>query len=293
MMPGIDGVETARIIREEIDTDYARNIPIIALTANAVAGSERMFLSSGFQAFISKPIDTVRLDSVLRKWVRNKAREQERDIERGYCVLNEPAEKTENVTVHLDNADIEGVDVHAGMERFGNSENAYVNVLQSFSDNTRPLLGNLVDLLETGNLDDFAITIHGIKGSSLGIGAHWAGAGAERLERLAKDGIDEHIRAENDLFVKYMNALLDSIDSVLEGYRAENTKPVKPSPEPSLLDDLKEACAQYNAGKVDEIMAQLISFDYESGEELIDWLRSQIEDMNYEEIAGGQWPGSA
>ena len=70
MMPGMDGVEATRIIREEIGTDYARDIPIIMLTANALAGNEEMFLSKGFQAFLSKPIDIVRLDEVIRRWVQ-------------------------------------------------------------------------------------------------------------------------------------------------------------------------------------------------------------------------------
>jgi signal transduction histidine kinase len=43
MMPGIDGLETTRIIREEIGTEYARTVPIIALTANAIVGNEEMF----------------------------------------------------------------------------------------------------------------------------------------------------------------------------------------------------------------------------------------------------------
>ena len=75
MMPEMDGIEAARIIHEEIDTEYARNIPIIALTANAVVGTEEMFLSKGFQDFIPKPIDTAKLDAVLRRWVRDKSRE--------------------------------------------------------------------------------------------------------------------------------------------------------------------------------------------------------------------------
>ncbi len=53
MMPGMDGIEAKRIIREDIGTDYAKNIPIIALTANAIVGNEEMFLSQGFQDFIS------------------------------------------------------------------------------------------------------------------------------------------------------------------------------------------------------------------------------------------------
>ncbi|MCL2184261.1 MAG: ATP-binding protein [Treponema sp.] len=72
MMPGMDGIEAVRIIREDIGTDYARNVPVIALTANAISGNEQMFLENGFQAFISKPIDMIRMDSILRKWVEKK-----------------------------------------------------------------------------------------------------------------------------------------------------------------------------------------------------------------------------
>ncbi len=72
MMPGMDGMEATRIIREEIGTEYARTIPVIALTANAIVGTEAMFLNSGFhfQDFISKPIDMAKLDAVLRRWVK-------------------------------------------------------------------------------------------------------------------------------------------------------------------------------------------------------------------------------
>lgn len=71
MMPEMDGMEAVRIIREEIGTDYARQIPIIALTANTITGNKEIFLSKGFQDFISKPIDMSQLDAVLRRWVRH------------------------------------------------------------------------------------------------------------------------------------------------------------------------------------------------------------------------------
>ena len=76
MMPGMDGIEAVRRIRE-IDSDYARTVPIVALTANAVSGNEDMFLENGFQAFISKPIEVSRLDAVIRQWVRDREQEQE------------------------------------------------------------------------------------------------------------------------------------------------------------------------------------------------------------------------
>jgi len=74
MMPGMDGIEAADAIRS-LDSEYARKIPIIALTANAIQGTENMFLEHGFQAFISKPIDIMELDSVINKWVRNEPTE--------------------------------------------------------------------------------------------------------------------------------------------------------------------------------------------------------------------------
>jgi CheY-like chemotaxis protein len=82
MMPGMDGIEATRIIREEIGTDYAKSVPIIALTANAIAGNEEIFLSKGFQAFLSKPIDIQRMDQVIRKWVRDRDLEKQLEEER-------------------------------------------------------------------------------------------------------------------------------------------------------------------------------------------------------------------
>ncbi|MDR0289801.1 MAG: response regulator, partial [Treponema sp.] len=56
MMPGMDGVEATKAIRA-LGTKYAQDLPIIALTANAVAGTEQMFLDNGFNAFLAKPFN--------------------------------------------------------------------------------------------------------------------------------------------------------------------------------------------------------------------------------------------
>ena len=68
MMPGMDGMETTAAIRN-LESEYAKKIPIIALTANAVQGSEDLFYANGFQAFIPKPINMTHLDSVINKWI--------------------------------------------------------------------------------------------------------------------------------------------------------------------------------------------------------------------------------
>jgi signal transduction histidine kinase/CheY-like chemotaxis protein len=75
MMPVMDGVEATRAIRA-LGTEYAQKIPIIALTANAIAGNEQMFLENGFNAFISKPINVMTLDAVVQQWVKDSVKEK-------------------------------------------------------------------------------------------------------------------------------------------------------------------------------------------------------------------------
>ena len=72
MMPEMDGIEATRLIRS-LDSEYARNVPVISLTANALAGNEQMFLDKGFNAYLSKPINILQLDSVIKKIIRKKS----------------------------------------------------------------------------------------------------------------------------------------------------------------------------------------------------------------------------
>jgi signal transduction histidine kinase/CheY-like chemotaxis protein len=73
MMPGMDGIEATTVIRA-MGTEYAKKIPVIALTANVVAGNEQMFLDSGFNAYLPKPFNVMSLDSIIQRWVRDRSR---------------------------------------------------------------------------------------------------------------------------------------------------------------------------------------------------------------------------
>jgi len=67
MMPKMDGIKTTEILRE-----MGYKSPIVALTANAVIGQKEMFLSNGFDNFISKPIDSRELNHILTELIQNK-----------------------------------------------------------------------------------------------------------------------------------------------------------------------------------------------------------------------------
>lgn len=68
MMPELDGVDTTKLIRC-LDDERIKNVPIVALTADVVAGTKEMLIEEGMQDFLSKPINAGELRAVLRKWL--------------------------------------------------------------------------------------------------------------------------------------------------------------------------------------------------------------------------------
>ena len=272
MMPGMDGIEATDKIRA-IGTDYARDIPVIALTANAIAGNEQMFLNKGFQAFLSKPIDLSRLDSVIRQWVRDKEREEE------YAEQDASSETPPRVLTW----EIEGVDLHRGLERFGRDEDSFLQVLRSYTNNTRLLLDVLRNV-GPDDLADYAITVHGIRGSSYGICAKDAGEQAEALEKAAKAGDFGYVLEHNPELLATVTKLLADLDEMLAGIAAESPKPKKNSPEPAALVRILEACRSYDMDTIEATLAELEAYDYQTGGELVSWLWENVELFNITEI---------
>ncbi len=285
MMPEMDGIEAVRIIREELGTDYARNVPIIALTANALVGNDEMFLNEGFQDFISKPIDMIKLDAVLRRWVRDKEREGEPEIGLSGGAVNEARADGSP----LGGMTIGGIDKHKALERFGGSEEVLIDVLRSYAAHTKPLLISLNEYLASGSLNDYAIVVHGVKGSSYGIFANDVGHLAEKLEHAAKAGDMNAVQASHPAFAVLAEELLDSIGQALQRIDAAANKPTAPAPDPALLNKLREAAAAFDMDRVDAAMERLEACRYERGEELVAWLREKVNGMEFEEIAA-EWP---
>ncbi|MCR5088328.1 MAG: response regulator [Oscillospiraceae bacterium] len=72
MMPEMDGIEAARYIRN-LDGEYYRTVPIIALTANAMSDARDQFLNAGMDDFVAKPIEMRELHRVIRKYIQSRA----------------------------------------------------------------------------------------------------------------------------------------------------------------------------------------------------------------------------
>ncbi|MCL1981801.1 MAG: ATP-binding protein, partial [Clostridiales bacterium] len=226
MMPGMDGVEATKIIREEIGTEYAKTVPIIALTANAISGSEQMFLKSGFQDFISKPIEMNRLDTVIRKWIRDK--ELEKTLGKHVYPGKKTAFRTRSGRDRrvlptrrggggqrtAGKLTVEGLDMSKGVERFSGDEKLFMQILRSYAVNTVPLLEQLKNVSKN-NLGDYSITVHGVKSSSRGIYADALGNMAEALEMASKDGDWDYVEAKNSEMIETAQKLIEDIETML------------------------------------------------------------------------------
>jgi CheY-like chemotaxis protein len=103
----MDGIETAKRLRE---TGYTK--PIVALTANAVAGQAEMFLQNGFDGFMSKPVDVKQLDGVLHKYIKPEKSTVSENILKSF------AADAKKVTEKLDGLITEGLDDEKRMRDF-------------------------------------------------------------------------------------------------------------------------------------------------------------------------------
>ena len=294
MMPGMDGIEAMQIIRK-IGTEYAETIPIIALTANAVAGNEEMFLNKGFQAFISKPIELIRLDAVIRQWVRDKEQEKQlfdRQIAMDGSAVSDARSGRERRAASDRRSGLDRrhfgklyyeLNVGKGIERFGGDKETYLEVLRSFAVNTRPLLEKVKEVSRE-SLTDYVISTHGIKGSSRGIFAEEVGDRAAALEKAANAGDFDFVSENNPKFIEAVELLLADLDDTLQKIDEKNPKPKKSEPCPEMLAKILAACRKYDMDGADAAMVELEHYEYASGDELISRLRENVDEANFARI---------
>jgi PAS domain S-box-containing protein len=386
MMPGMDGVETTKKLRE---SGYSE--PIVALSANAVAGQAEIFLNNGFDDFISKPVDVRQLNIILNKFVRDKqppevieaahriktdttdtydflskvdsellksfvkdahkaisvikelynrnefdsseadilrftthahgiksslwnigekelskeaakleheGREKNTDliissIPAFLSELTELSDKIESMQtktggsgLNLLSAEVAGLDIKRGVEKYNNDEEVYFNILRSYVASTRSML-DIIEHVSEENLRDYEIKVHGIKGTSRDMFAEEIGAVAAELEKAAKNGDLDYIRENNPAFIESLKEFISRLDTLISGIDAENPRDKKAKPDEDILSNLFEACKMYDMSGADEAMEKLRKYEYEAQEdnELIKWLGDKYDMTKFDDIA--------
>ncbi|MDR3204438.1 MAG: response regulator [Deltaproteobacteria bacterium] len=298
MMPIMDGLEAVKKIRE-INSDYAKNVPIIALTANAIVGNEKMFLDNGFQAFLSKPIELRRIEMVLKQFVADKEREKKycQDLMESYpeprlfvSSLSETSDKPKKETLETNDLlslslarPIEGFELREGLKRFSGNQKTYRNVLKSYVQSVNILLDQL-QTPDDQTLKSYHIAVHGVKSTSFGVGAYSLGQMAFELEKKAQERDLEYIKNKNESFLSNLQSLAKQLSVLLDLSDDQAQKQVKEKPDPIVLTKLCQACSAYDMDGVDQAVAELEIYSYSKEPDLTDWLKDMIAQLNFDQV---------
>jgi len=201
MMPEMDGIEATKLIRE-MGQEYAE-LPIIALTANAIYGIKEMFLSKGFNDFLSKPIDMVKLNAILTRWLPKEKQEK-------LDAKITDASNSENAKIK-----IEGIDTNKGMSLTGGTLKGYMQTLAVFRKDGLQKIEEIKKSLETGNYQLYTTYVHALKSALANIGASELSENAKTLEFAGKQKNIAFINSNNAKFLRNLEVILSRIGNVL------------------------------------------------------------------------------
>jgi signal transduction histidine kinase/CheY-like chemotaxis protein len=277
MMPEMDGIETTAAIRA-LDGDYYRNVPVVALTANAITGMREMFLEKGFNDYISKPIEMAKLGAIMETWIPAEKR----------IIEGVEEEKREAGTSRVPpGMAIAGIDLQAGKRRY--QEETYLDILRSYCVHTPALLDKLEALAKSFNsetaLGEYTIAVHGLKGATFGICAEGTAKQAEALEQAAREKDTRYLTDNNGLLITLVRNLLKNLEAFFKRIEAEaGEKPSAPSPDTALLQKMYDASKHFKANIMEEALKKLEEYQYETGGDLVTWLRKQADNLEYDAI---------
>lgn len=261
MMPVMDGVEATNKIREFEDS-YCKELPIVALSANATVQAREMFLENGFVDFVAKPIKIKELCGCIRRW-----------LPKDYII---PISAQENIDVNQDDTtdipDIPGINTKEGIENSGSKE-FYINLLSDFYKLIDIKSIKIEKCLADGMIRDYTIEVHALKSTSRMIGAMEISEKFYELEKLgdAQDKITLEKRTP-DVIALYrgFKPLLEPFAKAME----QNKESVPTEEIIQTLRLLKDSIDCFDLDGADSAMHKL------EGYEFPEHLRSKVENLS-------------
>ena len=266
MMPEIDGVETTRLIRR-FHPEYDE-VPIIALTANAVEGTKEMFLSEGMNDFVAKPIELRIITSKIRHWLPKEKIQK-------IMVRHEEKEETAE-PLHIDSLDT----VYA-LKLLG-SEELYWEVLKDYYEVIDKKSDLIRELEEGEDWKTYTIEVHALKSASRQIGAGELADLAAEMEAAGSRGDAERIHRDTE----EMLSLYRQMKGILSPYVRTDEETVSKGAAGreallALFESMKEALEELDIDRMEEVAEELSQYEYEVEQsELLGQLCSAVEDLD-------------
>ncbi|MBF0322765.1 MAG: response regulator, partial [Magnetococcales bacterium] len=174
-MPVMDGLTATRQIRKKLSAD---ELPIIAMTANAMAGDREKCLEAGMNDHIAKPVDPEEMYATLAKWLEHRP-----------GLISQPSVVPpfgHSMAPVLPLPPIPGIDIAKGLRNIGGNTVLYRHVLLKFAHNQGGACQEMERCLASGNIMTLERIAHTLKGVSATIGASKLANLAEQIEKQSK-----------------------------------------------------------------------------------------------------------
>jgi CheY-like chemotaxis protein len=196
MMPEMDGIEAVKIIREkEGDTHHV----VVALTSNAVKGAAEMFLSHGFDDFVSKPVQGKDFAKCLSKWLPADMRQPL--VQQDVKVAPLPLGLAEVLAA----PEIAQLDIESAVKNIGGFE-AYQRIAKTFCITLEKNAQDIENFAANGDIHAYTIAVHALKSAARIVGATDVSSQAEYLEKCGKASeVNEIVKKTPELLASYRN----------------------------------------------------------------------------------------
>ena len=250
MMGGMDGVEAMKRIRSDVAGKNGET-PIVALTANAMSSAKQMFLSEGFDGFVSKPIETDELERVMRQ-VLPKSMVTYEEIDD----LSEPEPDFEDLRKESspkmtalslrEHLKPYSVDTDAGMKYCLNDFEFYKSLLVQFASEAVDKIPLINRYYESADFKNYEILVHALKSTSKMIGAGVLSDKAKQLELAAKEKKEEFIKENHYPMMGEYGALYKGLSTIL-AEEIRETKEAKKEEEAPKEEPKDEEILEFSA----------------------------------------------
>ena len=195
MMPEMDGIETLKLLKE-MEDNRCQDVPVIALTANAIVGVREMYMDKGFDDYLSKPVEGLDLEEMLRRYIPEEKQQEVTEREKPFVTIPQQIQIKDGKVTDIRDEDAQNVpaqqnlqwlDVDMGIRYCGDSEEVYREVLQEFCDVEQTEKDKIEKAYENEDWKNYAILMHGLKSSSLSAGAKKLSDEAAGLEKSSRE----------------------------------------------------------------------------------------------------------
>lgn len=217
MMPRMDGVEAMKQIRR-LSANKNPMAPIIVLTANATAGSQKTYIEKGFDDYLAKPIQSEKLEQMIFEYLP-KRMVQKQEIEKTDCTEEWNDEKI------CKELSFYGIDIHAGLSYFNHDMEQYTDAARIFLQHAEEKEQRRSDFLEAGDLAGYTLEAHSLKSNGRLLGDNALGRIAEELEMAGHEGRLDVIR-EKDVWLKQRVARITEGIRWLLSYTEKDTQKI-------------------------------------------------------------------